>query len=150
MKMNPNFSNSRRTFLGETGMGMTGMAMSWMMFRDGQAAETSGGWMPPDGKPHHPPKAKSVIWIFNIGGVSHMESFDPKPMLTKYGGMSIDETPYADAADQERINKILLDPKKQTREVFKKILPLQTGFQEIRKKRDWRERLVPAHGWRGR
>ena len=29
------------------------------------------------------PKAKSVIWLFMRGGVSHMESFDPKPALTK-------------------------------------------------------------------
>lgn len=119
--------NSRRTFLSDTGMGMTGLAASWMMFRDGQAAESA--WSPPDGKPHLTPKAKSVIWIFNIGGVSHMESFDPKPMLSKYGGMSIDETPYKDITSKERIDKILLDPKKQTREVFKKILPLQTGFK---------------------
>ena len=118
---------TRRTFLADTGMGMTGMALSWMMFRDGQSAE---GWAPPNGQPHFPPKAKSVIWIFNIGGVSHLESFDPKPMLNKYGGMSMDETPFADAVSQDRINKILLDPKKQTREVFKKILPLQTGYKQ--------------------
>ncbi len=119
--------NSRRNFLTDTGMGMTGMALSWMMFRDGQASEA--GWSPPDGKPHLPPKAKSVIWIFNIGGVSHMESFDPKPMLTKYGGMSIDETPFKDIIAKDKIDKILLDPSKQKREVFKEILPLQTGFK---------------------
>ncbi|NNE93535.1 MAG: DUF1501 domain-containing protein, partial [Verrucomicrobiales bacterium] len=119
--------NSRRTFLGETGMGMTGMALSWMLYRDGEAAEA--GWSPPDGQPHLPPKAKSVIWIFNIGGVSHLESFDPKPMLNKYAGKSMDETPFASAADKERINKILLDPSKQKREVYKTILPLQTGYQ---------------------
>ena len=28
-----------------------------------------------------------------------MESFDPKPALNKYGGMSIDDTPYKDACD---------------------------------------------------
>ena len=31
------------------------------------------------------------------GGVSHLESFDVKPELNKYGGRSIEETPYKDA-----------------------------------------------------
>ena len=38
-----------------------------------------GGWVPPDGRPHFPPRVKNVIWLFMIGGTSHMESFDPKP-----------------------------------------------------------------------
>jgi len=39
------------------------------------------------------PRVKSVIWLFMNGGVSHLESFDPKPELTKYAGKSIAETP---------------------------------------------------------
>lgn len=38
------------------------------------------------GKPHFTPKAKSVIFLFMDGGVSHVDSFDPKPMLTKHDG----------------------------------------------------------------
>ena len=49
-------------------------------------AEAAPGGTPPDGRPHFAPKAKSVIWLFMIGGTSHVESFDPKPELTKYGG----------------------------------------------------------------
>ena len=45
------------------------------------------------------PKAKSVIWLFMNGGVSHMESFDPKPVLKKYAGKTIAETPFADVQD---------------------------------------------------
>ena len=45
-------------------------------------------------------KAKSVIWIFLCGGVSHLESFDVKPALNKYAGKSIDETPYKDVLDR--------------------------------------------------
>lgn len=128
--MTPDPLSSRRTFLGDTGMGMTGMALSWMMFRDGQAAESSGGgWAPPDGKPHLPPKAKSVIWIFNIGGVSHLESFDPKPMLNRYAGKSMDETPFAEAVNEAQIKESLLDPSKAKREIYKTILPLQTGYR---------------------
>ena len=46
------------------------------------------------------PKAKSVIWLFMIGGVSHLESFDPKPALNKYAGKTIAETPYKDVLDK--------------------------------------------------
>jgi hypothetical protein len=36
--------------------------------------------------PHLPGRAKQVIWLFMTGGVSHLESFDPKPKLAADGG----------------------------------------------------------------
>src|SRR5689334_20552570 len=36
--------------------------------------------------PHFTPKAKSVIFLFMDGGVSHLDSFDPKPRVTKESG----------------------------------------------------------------
>ena len=38
------------------------------------------------GKLHFKPKAKRVIFLFMNGGVSHVDTFDPKPALTKYNG----------------------------------------------------------------
>ena len=35
---------------------------------------------------HFKPKAKRVIFLFMNGGVSHVDTFDPKPMLEKYNG----------------------------------------------------------------
>ena len=113
---------------------MTGLALSTLLYKDGALAATSTNLHGPESGPHHPPKAKSVIWIFLIGGLSHMESFDPKPALTKYGGKTIEDTPYAKAVlDEQRINGNLLDPKKAEREVYKKIMPLQTGFKQYGK-----------------
>ena len=37
-------------------------------------------------KPHFTPKAKSVIFCYMSGGVSHIDTFDPKPTLKKFGG----------------------------------------------------------------
>ena len=37
-------------------------------------------------KPHFAPKAKSVIFCYMSGGVSHIDTFDPKPTLQKFGG----------------------------------------------------------------
>ncbi len=53
------------------------------------------------------PKAKSVIWIFLCGGVSHVESFDPKPELNRFSGKSIDATPYKDALNPEKLKDVV-------------------------------------------
>jgi hypothetical protein len=96
---------TRRSFLADTGMGFTGLALASLLFRDGVARAAPGGR--PDGKPHFPPKAKSVIWIFLCGGVSHVESFDPKPELNKYAGKAIGDTPYKDALNPERLKDVV-------------------------------------------
>ena len=43
-------------------------------------------------QPHHAPKAKAVISIFCYGGVSQMDTFDPKPALEKYAGQPLSGT----------------------------------------------------------
>ncbi|HMJ65179.1 MAG TPA: DUF1501 domain-containing protein, partial [Candidatus Binatia bacterium] len=120
---------TRRSFLADTGMGFTGLALGAMLFRDGIArANDSAAWHPPDGKPQFPPKAKSVIWIFLCGGVSHLESFDVKPELNKYAGKSIEETPYKDVLDPERVQKNIVgaNPSHGNR---KTIMQLQAGYK---------------------
>src|SRR5262245_29998514 len=92
---------TRRSFLVDTGMGFTGLALGAMLFRDGTAQAA------PDGKPHFKPKAKSVIWIFLCGGVSHVESFDVKPELNKYAGKTIDSTPYKDALNPDKLKNVV-------------------------------------------
>src|SRR6266566_2693033 len=39
--------------------------------------------------PHFPAKAKHVIFLFLNGGPSHIDTFDPKPMLSKYDGKAV-------------------------------------------------------------
>lgn len=51
------------------------------------AADTTDPLAPK--KPHFPAKAKSVIFLFMSGGVSHVDSFDPKPKLFADHGKSI-------------------------------------------------------------
>lgn len=120
---------SRRTFLADTGMGFTGLALSAMLFEDGLGRPLRADESPPlVTPPKKTPKAKSVIWIFLCGGVSHMESFDVKPQLSKYAGKSIDETPYQRYFDQERALKNLvgINPQHQNR---KQLMGLNTGFK---------------------
>lgn len=121
---------TRRSFLADTGMGFTGLALSAMLFRDGKVRADSTGTdhHTPDGKPHFTPKAKSVIWIFLCGGVSHLESFDVKPELNKYAGKSIEETPYKEVLDPAKVKKNIVggNPAHGNRKV---IMPLQTGYK---------------------
>ncbi len=119
---------TRRSFLADTGMGFTGLALGAMLFRDGLARAEAHptAWRPPNGRPHFPPRAKSVIWIFLCGGVSHLESFDVKPELNKYAGKSIADTPYKKVLETEGKNILGGNPSHGNRKV---IMPLQTGFQ---------------------
>ena len=118
----------RRTFLADMGLGFTGLALGAMLARDGRA--TTAEWTPPDGRPHHPPRAKSVIWLFMNGGVSHLESFDPKPEVTRYAGKSIAETPYASTQDPARL-ALERAPVPDANGLQRNILyPLQVGFRK--------------------
>ncbi len=122
----------RRAFLSDMGMGFTGMALGAMLAQDGIVkAEAPTVWQPPTGQPHFSPKAKSVIWLFMNGGVSQAESFDPKPALTQYGGMSINETPFKDVQNPEKLKlarvTVVNDANGQQRN---KLYPLQVGFRK--------------------
>ena len=56
---------------------------------------------------HFPAKAKRVIFLCMRGGPSHMETFDPKPMLNKYAGKSVNETPFKDVENSPFVKKNL-------------------------------------------
>lgn len=124
-------AQTRRRFLGQLGTGLGGVALQAMLAREAAAA---GAWSPPDGLPMHAPKAKRVIWLFMRGGVSHMESFDPKPMLNRYAGKSIDETPFKEVLNPDKLKNVRVvvvnDANGQQRNV---IYPLQTGYKRYGK-----------------
>src|ERR1043166_7951257 len=119
---------TRRSFLADTGMGFTGLALGALLFRDGITRAQAGvaGWHPPDGRPQRPARARSVIWIFLCGGVSPAESFAVKPELNRLAGKSIADTPYAAVLSTEGQNVIGANPAHGNRKV---ILPLQAGYR---------------------
>jgi hypothetical protein len=67
-----------------TGFGMVGLAN--LIAEQGQSASVMAARTP-----HFTPKAKRVIFLFLNGGPSHVDTFDPKPMLTKYDGKALPE-----------------------------------------------------------
>lgn len=77
-------ARSRREFLFQAGGGFGSLALSWLLARDARAAN------PLAAKPSHfPGKAKSVIFMFMVGGPSHVDLFDPKPELLKRQGQPL-------------------------------------------------------------
>ena len=118
---------SRREFLHRSGMGFGGAALSAILARAG-IAQALAGEPASLGQPHLAPKAKSVIFLFMVGGVSHLESFDPKPALNEYAGKTIADTPYAKALDNPALKKNL--DRGLSRAVLKSLYPLQTGFKK--------------------
>jgi hypothetical protein len=88
-------AHSRRDFLYRAGGGLGGIALSWLLARDGLAAESAGKSLPNPlavKKPHFEGKAKSVIFMFMVGGPSQMDLFDPKPELLKRQGKPLPES----------------------------------------------------------
>ena len=119
---------SRRDCFANLGKGFASLALSVMLHQEGYSRDKI--WQPPNGKPHFAPKAKNVIWLFMNGGVSHMESFDPKPMLTKYAGKSISETPFADTQDPKKLAIERLVVPDANGNQRNKLFPLQVGFNK--------------------
>src|SRR5215510_14884751 len=90
---------SRRDFLFESCGGLSGLALAHLLNQDGLLAATVNdracdskpvGYNPYAAKkPHFAPRAKRVISLFMSGGVSHIDTFDPKPALAKYAGQPL-------------------------------------------------------------
>ena len=60
--------------------------------------------------PNYIPKAKSIIFLYMDGGISQVDSFDPKPRLAKENGQNPYEKFKVDATQFNDIGKILKSP----------------------------------------
>jgi hypothetical protein len=70
-------------------MSLGAVALSTML---NSAAATAAGTKGILEKPHHPPKAKRIIYLFMSGGPSHLETFDSKPLLNEKQGQEIPDS----------------------------------------------------------
>ena len=78
---------NRRSFLSYSAGGLAYLALSHLLGSEAQAQVFAPAAHPLAPKvPHHPAKAKSVICLFQHGGPSQMDLFDPKPELNKWNG----------------------------------------------------------------
>jgi hypothetical protein len=72
---------TRRDLLRQTSSGFGMLALRGLMAEPGFAGLTDGARVA-----HHLPRAKHVIFCFMSGGVSQVDSFDPKPELERLHG----------------------------------------------------------------
>ena len=82
---------NRRHFLQRAGAGFGGVALAHMLASEGLLAseKTAANPLAPR-VGHFPAKARSVIWLFMEGAPSAVDTFDPKPELTKRDGQTIE------------------------------------------------------------
>jgi hypothetical protein len=107
----PNFALTRRAFLASCAGNLGGLALAHLLAAEDRL---QAGEVPPSAgplalkPPHHTPRAKAVICLFQHGGPSQMDLFDPKPELSKRHGQ-----PYSgqlEAHFHTQVGKLLGSP----------------------------------------
>jgi hypothetical protein len=94
----PAFAPTRRELLARCGMGFGLIGLAGVLADDAGSAwgaaaragspSTSLGPLAPK-RPHFPGKARQVVHLFMNGGPSHVDTFDPKPMLARFHGKTL-------------------------------------------------------------
>jgi hypothetical protein len=85
---------TRRALLCRSGMGLASLGLAGLLADEGLLAagpiDSARATNPLAPRvPHFPAKAKRVIHLFMNGGPSHVDTFDPKPLLEKYAGKAL-------------------------------------------------------------
>src|SRR6266699_2484880 len=78
---------TRRDVLVRAAHGFGSIALASLLDLPTRAAERANPLAPRP--PHFPGKAKSIIFLFMVGGQSQVDTFDPKPALEKYNGQPL-------------------------------------------------------------
>ena len=112
MSLRPQLTTlNRRQWLAESSLGFGGIALAHLLARDGVSAPASASKKPAVPLPHKLGAAKHVIFLFMQGGPSHLETFDPKPVLRRMDGQSLpDSFKNIDLAQINTSDGILMGP----------------------------------------
>src|SRR5215212_2386799 len=95
---------SRRQMLSRMGTGLGTLGLASLLNQQGLLASTGNPLAP---KPSHfKPRAKHIIHLFMNGGPSQVDTFDPKPALTKYNGQKAP----ADIKTERRTGNLMQSP----------------------------------------
>ena len=84
----------RRELLSRAGIGLGMLGLSGLLADDGllHAAATDSEQPLRPKRPHFPPRATRVVHFFLNGGPSHIDTFDPKPLLQRYAGQPLPQS----------------------------------------------------------
>src|SRR3954453_17995610 len=83
-------TRNRREFLTDAFCGFGAIAVTAMLQQEQLRAAAFNPLAPKP--PHMPAKARSMVFLFLAGGPSHMDTFDPKPLLNKLDGQKRPES----------------------------------------------------------
>src|SRR5688572_12394212 len=109
----------RREFLARAGGGIGSLALMSLLQQDGALAgpnphapiQVASAGNPLAAKmPHYMPKVKRVISLFMFGGMSQVDSFDPKEELTTKDGHSVAGRPGFDTMGRSAPGKLMKSP----------------------------------------
>src|SRR5580765_2339796 len=82
---------TRRELLRRSGMGFASLGLAQLLQTERALEASPNPLVSPLAvrRPHFPGKAKRVIHLFMNGGPSHVDTFDPKPLLARYAGQPL-------------------------------------------------------------
>jgi hypothetical protein len=78
--------STRRRLLRDTAAGFGSLALAALLAEEGRTQPPPAANPLAPRAPHFPARAKRVIFLFMKGGPSHVDTFDPKPLLTRDDG----------------------------------------------------------------
>ena len=114
----PAIETSRRAWLRRMGGGFGALGLAGVLADEARAAAPSSGrspHRPTTGNPlsplpgHFPARAKRVIFLFMNGGPSHVDTFDPKPMLSRHDGEAAPEK-LSKKTGRKNVSKLMGSP----------------------------------------
>ena len=83
---------NRRTFLGRSAASLGTLALGSLLNPNLLGAKEGDRWRGIVNPLHHPAKAKRIIYLYQAGGPSHLETFDYKPTLAQMSGKAMPES----------------------------------------------------------
>ena len=91
LPFDPHTHLARRAFLGRTGVGLGALALNSLL-SPAKFAAGADRWRGVVNPLHHAAKCKRVIYLYQAGGPSHLETFDYKPKLKEMHGQPMPES----------------------------------------------------------
>ncbi|NBW85842.1 MAG: DUF1501 domain-containing protein [Planctomycetia bacterium] len=116
---------SRRALLRDAACGFGAVAAAALLHRE--SARAAAGLLP---ALHHPERATSVIFLYMDGGVSQVDSFDPKPQLARDAGKNPRSLFKVDATQFNNVGSVLPSPWK-FREYGQSGIPVSELFPHV-------------------
>jgi hypothetical protein len=89
--------------------GFGAVALAALLAEQGEGADPEGGG-PRQPVQHHPARARNVIFLYMDGGPSQVDTFDPKPLLTKYDGRDPHSVFKVEPTQFNNVGKVMASP----------------------------------------